>query len=1246
MYRSSVAYSIVRRFMRVFASTVLLLIVVVVVFGQSSTSLDGTVTDPNGAAVVGATVTLKSLSTGLTRTATSDVDGHFQFSQLAPGPYRLQVEQPGFKTVELPRVQLLVNTPTTQNVQFTEVGGVGEMVTIVDEVSINKVDATIGNAINETQIRQLPLEGRNPVGLLSLQPGVVFTGIENDPRNGSVNGGRSDQANVTLDGVDVNAQQTADAFNSVVPVTIDSVQEFRVVTTNPNASMGRSSGGQVGLVTKRGTNEFSGSLYEFHRNTVFTANDFFNNSAGLERPKLLRNVFGGSLGGPIKKGRAFFFGTFEGRRDASGFTVVRSNIPTEALRSGTLVYEAAANDARAVPCPGNPNRRCGVLTPATLRLLDPLGVGANPAILQLFSAYPQGNDPSLSRDGGLSSIGLRFNAPQAVKRNAYIARFDLDVTGSGKHLVYWRGSLANNKEDIAPPDLPGQSPQLLLNNSKGYALAYTAVLSSTLANDFRLGFSRQGVETTGLIGPALTIRNYDFQSVNRRGVATKIPVYNIVDDLTQTRGTHTLQTGLNFRFIRNDRSSFTNSFPIYAIDSFQMSGNGFNLGNQLGSGAFATFPTPANAANFASAASYLLGILTQVRASLNFDKTGAPLPFGQAINREFAANEYELYVQDSWRARSNLTLSMGLRYSYFGVPYEKNGLQVQSTVNFGQYFDQRALNAAQGIPSNQSPLLTFDLAGPANGKPGYYGKDLNNFGPRLSFAYSPAFKSGLFGKFFGGPDASAIRGGYSLVYDRIGGSFIVDADISGAFGLVSGVRSQSNQFSFGFPGAAPPAPRFTGLGSLPAVGSLASLPTAGFPNTPTANFSGTGFGIDQGLRTPYSQSWNLSFSRQLPSKLTLEMAYVARVGHSLLSKYDIAAPLNLTDPASGTTYFAVFNQYYALKTSGGSLTGPIPYVENIFPGLANKFIPGTASQNFFSIVDAFGPSAIDLIWDLDLIDQVARFGPFSFMQQQFQSFPIWRSLASSSYHSFQLILRKRFSRGLQFDLNYTFSKSIDSASDLENSGRLGGQIPDAFNPRNALAVSSFDISHQLNANWVAEVPIGKGKRWLGGAPTWLDQVVGGWQLSGIFRYRTGFPLSVDNGFHFPVNFFLTGPATTSSAVNTEVNMSASGGPNLFANPQSALNSFTFTDAGSSGSRNVLRAPRFFTLDMGLSKSFMMPWSEKHHLQIRWEAFNLTNTPNFSSFSLSLDDPSSFGKIVGTTGDSSRRIMQVGLRYDF
>lgn len=1246
MNGSSLANTFVRRFICLLIGIMFTLMVVVVGFGQSSTSLQGTVTDPNAAAVSGATATLTNVGTGLLRTTTSDVSGHFQFSQLPPGTYRLQIEQQGFKKVEIANIELLVNTAITQNVQFTEVGGVGEIVTVADEVGINRVDATIGNAINETQIRQLPLEGRNPVGLLSLQPGVVSTGIENDPRNGSVNGGRADQANVTLDGVDVNAQQTAEAFNSVVPVTIDSVQEFRVVTTNPNASMGRSSGAQVGLVTKSGTNAFRGSLYEFHRNTIFTANDFFNNTSGLDRPRLLRNVFGGSLGGPIKTNRSFFFGTYEGRRDASDFTTVRANIPSAALRSGILIYQAANNDSRAVPCPGDPSRRCGVLTPDDLKRLDPLGLGANPAILDLFRAYPQGNDTAISRDRGLSFIGLRFNSPKAVERNAYIARFDFDITGSGKHLVYWRGSLQNNKEDVAAPDLPGQPAQLLLNNSKGYALAYTALLTSTLVNDFRLGFTRQGLETSGLLGPGLAVRNFDFQNVNRRGVVNKIPVYNIVDDISSTHGTHTLQAGLNFRFIRNQRSSFTKSFPIYAIDSFQMSGNGFVLGSQLGSGSFATFPVPANATNFVSAASYLLGILTQVRASLNFDKTGTPLPFGKAINRKFAANEYELYVQDSWRARPNLTLSLGVRYSYYGVPYETNGLQMQSAVDFTQFFDQRARNAAQGIPSNQSPLLTFDLAGPANGKPGFYEKDLNNFGPRFSFAYSPAFKSGLLGGIFGGPDTSALRGGYSLVYDRIGGAFIVDADISGAFGLVSDTVSPFNQFSFGFPGAAPPAPRFTGIGSFPSVGTLAPLPTAGIPNTPLANFSGRGFGIDQAIRTPYSQNWNLSFSRQLPAKVTMEMAYVGRVGHGLLSKYDIAAPLNLRDPASGADFFSVFNQYFALKEAGGSLTGPIPYVENMFPGLANLFIPGTASQNFFAIVNDFGPSPIDLLFELDLRRQTAKFGPFSFMQQQFQSLPIWRSLASSSYHSFQLIFRKRFSQGLQFDLNYTFSKSIDSASDLEDSGRLGGQIPDAFNPRNALAVSNFDVPHALNANWVAELPVGKGKRLLGGAPSWLDQIVGGWQLSGIVRLQSGFPLSVDNGFHFPANFFLMGPATLVSPVTTQRDMNAIGGPNLFANPQSAFNSFDFTAAGSSGSRNVLRGPRFFTLDMGLSKRFTMPWSEKQHLQLRWEVFNVTNSPNFAFFSLSKDDPSSFGQIVGTTGDSSRRIMQIGFRYDF
>jgi hypothetical protein len=248
-------------------------------WGQATTSVRGTVVDPSGKAVAGASVVLANSESKTERTTTSGEQGEYQFLLVPPGKYTLTVSAAGFRRHEQTDLQLLVNTPTTANVQLT-IGGTSETVTVTSEApAINLVDASIGNSFDETQVSQLPLEGRNVPDLLSLQAGVAYTGDrigdkDQDTRNGAVNGARSDQSNVTLDGVDVNDQSNGYAFTSVLPVTQDSVQEFRVTTTNYGADQGQGSGAQVTLVTKSGTNSFHGSAYEYIRNTITSANDY------------------------------------------------------------------------------------------------------------------------------------------------------------------------------------------------------------------------------------------------------------------------------------------------------------------------------------------------------------------------------------------------------------------------------------------------------------------------------------------------------------------------------------------------------------------------------------------------------------------------------------------------------------------------------------------------------------------------------------------------------------------------------------------------------------------------------------------------------------------------------------------------------------------------------------------------------------------------------------------------------------
>src|SRR2546425_4573137 len=353
-----------------------------IAWGQATTSIRGTVTDSSGGYVGGASVTLTNPESKIARTATTGDDGGYQFLFLPPGTYTLDVAATGFQKYEQTGLQLLVNTPVTVNVQL-KVGGGKETVTVTaEEPALNLVDASIGNSFDETQVRLIPLEGRNVPDLLSLQAGVAYTGNrigdkDQDTRNGSVNCARSDQSNVTLDGVDVNDQSNGYAFTSVLPVTQDSVQEFRVTTTNYGADQGQGSGAQVALITKSGTNIFHGSIYENLRNTITSANDYLVKQSELNigapnKPlQLNRNIFGASVGGPFRKDRLFFFANYEGTREREQQRAERV-IPTPSLCQGNFRYVNVSGGTTT-------------FNPTQLQDLDPSHIGIDPAMLDLVN---------------------------------------------------------------------------------------------------------------------------------------------------------------------------------------------------------------------------------------------------------------------------------------------------------------------------------------------------------------------------------------------------------------------------------------------------------------------------------------------------------------------------------------------------------------------------------------------------------------------------------------------------------------------------------------------------------------------------------------------------------------------------------------------------------------------------------------------------------------------------------------------
>ena len=512
--------------------------------GQSLTSLTGTVADPSDAVIPGASINLENVAQGAQRSTVSDGAGRYTFAQVPPGDYRIRGQAAGFADVLVDGVRLLVNTPATINVRFEKIGAAAETVFVSAEaLQVNTTDASLGNAFGTRPIMELPFEARNVAQLLSLQPGVTFIGntdtLANDGRNGSVGGSRSDQANVTLDGIDVNDQQNRYAFTSVLRATLDSIQEFRVTTVNPTADLGRSSGAQIALNTKSGTNAFHGSVYEYHRNTVTTANSFFNNAVpgdatnpkgGVERPKLLRNAFGASAGGRIVRDRLFFFANYEGRRDAREDSVVRI-VPSETLRQGIVQYL-------------NTSGGVSVLSANDIRTrIDPLGLGVNQAALAVLQSYPMPNSDEVG--DGLTTRGYRFKAPIGLRWNTYIAKMDGYLDRRAKHSVFVRGNLQNDHTNELP-QFPGQPPaRVNLNNSKGLAVGYNAVLRPNLISTARYGFTRQGVQDTGALDVSYIQihRDLDPPIATTRDIARILPVHQFSEDLAWIKGSHNLKFG-------------------------------------------------------------------------------------------------------------------------------------------------------------------------------------------------------------------------------------------------------------------------------------------------------------------------------------------------------------------------------------------------------------------------------------------------------------------------------------------------------------------------------------------------------------------------------------------------------------------------------------------------------------------------------------------------------------------------------
>ena len=1347
----------------------LLLAATTAVAQSSSTSLQGTVVDPSGSAVPGLSVVLTNDDSKFERTVTTGPQGEYRMLALPPGTYRLVITGKGFARYEQTGLQLLVNTPATVNVQL-KIGSTSESVTVSSEAPVlNMVDASLGNSFAENQVKEIPLEGRNVPDLLSLQAGVTYTGnrpdmsdhgtVENqDTRNGAVNGARSDQSNISLDGIDVNDQTAGYAFDSVLPITQDSVQEFRVTTSNYNADQGGGSGAEVALVTKSGTNSFHGALYESHRNTITSANDYFVKQSEMasgqpnQAPKLLRNIFGAAIGGPIKKDGLFFFANYEGTRRREEYPTPRV-IPSLAMRDGVIQYQCNCAAGPAVQGVSGQTYTfpAGVygLGPAQITALDPLGWGPSDVMLKYFqqtygNLVP--NDPAVG--DGLNYGGYLWRAPIRFNNDAFITRLDYHLTADGKHTLFWRGSLQNVFNPQAP-FLPGSAPQqTLVDHSKGFALEYTAVLSATKVNTFRWGFTRQ---STGIIGDTNQPWNifYGLDEPVFYSHNAQTPLHSLVDDFAWTKGKHSLQFGGTLGFARNPRLSYEHSFSLGKGATNWMSPTGFaNTGFYLDP-ANGNYPEPTSSPQYDLPMLSLLGMVSDVVANYNYDKADNVLAPGTPVKRNYGLNWYEFYGQDSWRMKPNLTLTYGLRWSLFPPPWEVNGYQASPTClpqanpntgcpswaySLGDEFNQMARNQQQGLGYNSVPWVSFMLGGKANNAPGFYNFDKSDFAPRLSLAYSPRPSSGWLKRLFGDGDKSVIRGGFSRVYDRAGLQLASTFDANAPGGLAATVQNACCLIGYDDAANVPrinsKADPNASINVIPTCGPINNCasgnqvffqpnPQSGaFPQTPYTYGQAITWGVDQSLKTPYSYAFDVSFSRELPGKFAVQAAYVGRLGRNLLTQRDLRQPIDLVDPKTKIDYFTaaarlaqLAHQGYTANQITDSLVGPTAaFWHDMLPALQNGATyyqdyssgyvsPVAGNQGLLPVVfdlyydpalsyvgnEVVGLAYVDLYPGYGLVDNTYTgpgdttgfytfcsgpctaasgygAGGGSALNNQATSMYGWSSIGASNYNALQLTLTKKSGHGVQFDLNYTYSKSIDITSGATrlgfssstNVGAPGSRLVNAWSPNQRRAVSDFDTTHQINANWIVDLPFGKGHRLAGNSGSVTEALIGGWQVSGLARWTSGFPFTVDNGNFWASDWDEQGIAQMIARPRTGRFVQPNGTVSVFADPAAAFNDFQNPFPGQSGSRNVLRGDGYAGLDMALSKRWMMPWEGKS-LQFRWEVFNVPNLHRFNVQSgvqtnqgcaciASMQQSQTFGDYTGLL--TQPRVMQFDLRFEF
>jgi hypothetical protein len=1288
-------------------------------------TLTGVVKDPRGANLPGVSVAVKNIATGATRTTVTNEEGHWTLPGLAIGAYEVSYEITGFKKLVRDRVEVEASVPRTLE-DTLEVGEIGAVINIMDGAAlITPETSAVSRQLSSEQLVEVPTSTRSFTQLLSTEAGVntelspVLTN-GNGNQSPSVNGTRTTSTSLFFNGVDAtNITTNEGSLNDNIAPAPETLQEVKLQTSLYDASTGRSGGGNFQLVTKTGANRYSGNVYYYLQNEKLNANDFIFNKEGIDRPKARRNEGGFTLGGPIVKDRFFFFGGYQYTNAITGFVPTARSLSVTPLALAFLGSDRSAlaianafNQARdqfrasqGLPavCSANP-LPTGCLTaadisPVTQKLLNL----QNPATGDFIFASPRANARIIgvdraNRTGGvITTRAFQFGTAPVTSRalfedNPLVQQLNVRPSEFEQHQFTTRldGRLSKNNTltgtfffsnfpalDSFPDPSSLISPFVLRRADRNRTLAISDqhVFSPTLINEVVFGYfylnntrsldepflsEALSNEAVGIVNPAVlfddtpgtrrlghfigrpgtNLTQFSFGGPNDSFNRRKQQTFSIGDNLTLIRGNHTFRFGGDFK-----RHQYDSSLPEEQATEFE---------------------------KFDSITQLLTGNATE-----------ADTQFG-ITEKSFRFRDYSGYIADDWKVSNKLTLNLGLRYELFMWPTEKQGRIGNFDFDsfepcFAQTGGSLSLcdNPSPGfiVPANVQTTGLVNVDGAiaatarANNNHTLRGQDLNNFAPRIGFAYSPFDTNRM-----------VIRGGYGVFYDRPSAAFINtvfsnypflrEIEITVPSGNVPIPTAFSQQFTNLPLSSWLPFRVMRGSG---AGGTYVIRDNTGVTLDPRLNVTPPGNiaetfefrAIDRDLRTPYVQQFNIGAQYELTKNLMFEARYVHTRGNNLLQALAFNQGFDLNDPSTPDHIFERFNQAYL---AAGSPNGPLNAGSSARErglgkafGFANPFRVGGAATCAGGVLGGVAGAPIDLnlanaltcsgstLGGGQVINFEARVPVLGFNVPEAL---ILRSNGESSYHGAQFSLTQRLSRGLHFNAAYTWSKSIDTSSSDPGSTAGSGK-PDVPNTgfvvqgdlRNLdanRAVSDFDRTHRFSLSFVYDVPsFGSNRR-----------LFTGWQLSGFFQAQTGTPFSI----------FSPEPEVQTAAQYADLVRGSGGLYRLgFGRPslcgtldelrqtgsditEDAFNRDVLCTAfGQNGSlgRNVLRSPSQSRFDFGIVKTTKL--TETVAFEFGWDVFNVFNKANFAAPDFELGSPD-FGRIITTVGGP--RVMQFKAKLKF